>query len=593
MRFSTQRRFLVSAGAILVVCLGVAMFASPGFARTAFADLSQFALVATGFALMARNVGSARGRAQIFWLIMTLAMLAWCVNAFSWVYYEVIRRVQPPVFSFGDLARFLIPLALFAAIAVRPDRGPRPGRLDLGRLDFVVLLLWWVFLYCFVVFPWVYVVRDPNAYERGFDVLANIENLLLLLALGVLCFHTANVWRRFYRQIFLAQALHVVSTVLMVAAIRDHRYSSGGIFDVFLTASMLWFLYLSIVGWHFTAARRSEAAAMYREPAWPGHVAALAVLSLPLLALWSVFWSTAPDGVREYRLSLTLGGMLGMTLLVYLKQRVLNRELHRLLEDSHASFENLKRLQRQVVNSEKLAAVGQLVAGAAHEINNPLTAIIGYAELLSSDPGLGLEPRSFIEKITLQARRTKRLVANLLSFAKQSPAVKAPVNLNTLLEHATQMCEGDGRHKSIQVTRTLYSDLPLVLGDSNHLLQVFLHILNNAIDALKEVGGGLLQVSTRRENDFVVVEISDTGPGIKEPERIFEPFYTTKPVGQGSGLGLSACYGIVQEHGGTITCFNRPGGGASFVISLPGEPGGPAGEETSVEVVSVAAAPRK
>ena len=310
-----------------------------------------------------------------------------------------------------------------------------------------------------------------------------------------------------------------------------------------------------------------------------------------MLALWSVFLSSAPQMVREYRLSLALGGMLGMTLLVYLKQRVLNKELHRLLEDSHASFENLKRLQRQVVNTEKLAAVGQLVAGAAHEINNPLTAILGYADLLSGDPGLGQEPRSFIEKIAMQARRTKRLVANLLSFAKQSPAVKAPVNLNTLLEHATQMCEGDVKNKSIQITRTLYADLPLVLGDSNHLLQVFLHILNNAVDALKEVGGGLLQVSTRCENDFAVVEISDTGPGIKEPERIFEPFYTTKPVGQGSGLGLSACYGIVQEHGGTIACYNRPGGGASFMISFPGEPR-PAGEETTVEVVSAAAFPR-
>jgi two-component system NtrC family sensor kinase len=318
-------------------------------------------------------------------------------------------------------------------------------------------------------------------------------------------------------------------------------------------------------------------------------LAALAVLSLPLLALWSVFLSTAPPLVREYRLSLTLGGMLGMTLLVYLKQRVLNKELHRLLEDSHASFENLKRLQRQVVTSEKLAAVGQLVAGAAHEINNPLTAILGYAELLSGESALGPEPRSFVEKIAAQARRTKRLVANLLSFAKQSPAVRAPVNLNTLVEHATQMCEGDVKNKSIQITRSLYADLPLVVGDSNHLLQVFLHILNNAVDALKEVGGGLLHVTTRCENEFAVVEISDTGPGIKEPERIFEPFYTTKPVGQGSGLGLSACYGIVQDHGGTITCFNRPGGGASFVITLPGEPAR-AGQETTIEVV--AASPR-
>jgi signal transduction histidine kinase len=525
-------------------------------------------------------------------VMMSLGMLFWCVNAFSWVYYEVMLRANLPIFSFGDLGRFLLPVPLLAAIAVRPDRGAHSGQLELGRLDFVLLMLWWIFVYCFVVFPWVYVVRNPYAYEFGFDTLSSIENLLLLGALGVLCFRTANVWRRFYRQLLFAQALHAGSAGLMVAAIREHRYYSGGIYDVLLTASMVWFLYIAVVGRHFTSGRRSEGAVTYREPAWPGHLAALAVLSLPLLALWSVFWSNAPQIVREYRLSLTLGGMLGMTLLVYLKQRVLNKELHRLLDESKASFENLKRLQRQVVNSEKLAAVGQLVAGAAHEINNPLTAILGYAELLSADTALPQEPRSFVEKITMQARRTKRLVANLLSFAKQSPAAKAPVSLNTLLEHATQMCEGDVKNKTIQITRSLYADLPLVLGDSNHLLQVFLHILNNAVDALKEVGGGLLQVFSRCENEFAVVEISDTGPGIKEPERIFEPFYTTKPVGQGSGLGLSACYGIIQEHGGTISCYNRPGGGASFLITLPGEPRS-AGEENSIEVISAAASARR
>ncbi|MCI0351612.1 MAG: ATP-binding protein [Acidobacteriales bacterium] len=589
MRVSSHRLFLASAGVFLLVCLGFALYVKPTFWLKVFADVTQFAMVAAAFVLMARNVRVARGRARIFWVMMSLGMLFWCVNAFSWVYYEVIHSQPLPAFSFGDLGRFFLPVPFLAAVAVRPDRSSHPSHLELGRLDFVLLMLWWVFVYCFVVFPWVYVIRNRHAYESGFDILSAIENLLLLVVLGLVWIRTKNLWRRLYWQLFIAQALHAASAGLMVAAIRHQRYYSGGIYDVLLSVSMLWFIYIAIVGSRYTGERRPESVAIHREPAWPGHLAALAVLSLPLLALWSVFLSTAPQIVREYRLSLALGGMLGMTLLVYLKQRVLNKELQRLLEDAKASFENLKRLQRQVVTSEKLAAVGQLVAGAAHEINNPLTAILGYAELLSGDAALAKEPRSFVEKIAAQAKRTQRLVANLLSFAKQSPAVKAPVNLNTLLEHATQMCEGDVKNKSIQITRSLYADLPLVLGDSNHLLQVFLHILNNAVDALKDVGGGLLQVATRCENEFAVVEISDTGPGIKEPERIFEPFYTTKPVGQGSGLGLSACYGIVQDHGGTITCYNRPGGGASFVITLPGELDR-MGEATTIEVVT--ASPR-
>ena len=570
MRISPHRLFLASAAVFLLVCLSFALFVKPAPWLTAFGDISELALVAAAFVLMARNIARARGRARIFWAMMTFGMLFWCINAFSWVYYEVLTGKGIPHFSFGDVARFLLPVPIFAAMAVRPDRGSHPQQLELNRLDFLLLMLWWIFVYCFVVLPWLYVGRDQYAYEYGFDTLSLVANLLLLIALGVLCLRTANVWRRFYWQIFIAHALHAASATLMVTAIRQHRYYTGSIYDVVLVASMLWFLYIAIVGRRFTGERRLEAADVYREPAWPGHLAALAVLSLPAMALWSSFFSKAPQTVREYRLSLALGGMLGMTLLVYLKQRLLNKELHRLLNASHASFENLKRLQRQLVTSEKLAALGQLVAGAAHEINNPLTAILGYSDLLIGDPAMTEESRSFAGKIAAQARRTKRLVANLLSFAKPSPAIKVAVNLNTLLEHATQLCESDVHNKNVQITRSLAPTLPLVSGDSNHLLQVFLHVLNNAIDAVQDIGGGLLHVASRRENEFAVVEVSDTGPGIKEPDKIFEPFYTTKPVGKGAGLGLSACYGIVQEHGGTITCYNRPGGGASFVITLPG-----------------------
>ena len=118
------------------------------------------------------------------------------------------------------------------------------------------------------------------------------------------------------------------------------------------------------------------------------------------------------------------------------------------------------------------------------------------------------------------------------------------------------------------MVRELQTDLPLVMGDDNHLLQVFLHLLNNAIDAVQEVGGGEIVVRTQARDDQVVVEVSDTGPGIIEPARVFDPFYTTKPLGQGTGLGLSACYGIIQQHEGTIECENLSPRGAVFRVSL-------------------------
>jgi two-component system NtrC family sensor kinase len=280
-------------------------------------------------------------------------------------------------------------------------------------------------------------------------------------------------------------------------------------------------------------------------------------------------FSHAPNAIADFRLRATLVVMLVMMGFVFLKQRLLNAEMLRLLEESRESFDNLKKMQDQLVNSEKLAALGQLVAGAAHEINNPLTAILGYSDLMISDSRTGERSRGIAEKIAQQARRTKRLVANMLSFAQQQPATKQWVQVNTLLNNVLQLREPDLTGKKIRVTTSLDLDLPEVWGDSNHLLQVFLHILNNAVDALQEVGGGIVTVSTSQADGFVSAGFSDTGHGVKDPSRIFDPFYTTKPVGKGTGLGLSVCYGIVQEHGGEIVYHNNESGGATFVVKLP------------------------
>jgi two-component system NtrC family sensor kinase len=221
--------------------------------------------------------------------------------------------------------------------------------------------------------------------------------------------------------------------------------------------------------------------------------------------------------------------------------------------------------------SEKLASIGRLVSGAAHELNNPLTAILGYSELIADDQNVPAAQRGFAEKISQQARRTKNLVSNLLSFARQTPPQMRLTDINNLVNNACQLRIGSLSGK-ISVVRDLQADLPAVVGDDNHLLQVFLHVLNNAIDAVEEVGGGEITVRTRLHAGHVIVEISDTGPGITEPARVFDPFYTTKPLGQGTGLGLSACYGIVQQHEATIECENVKPHGALFRISFKAAP---------------------
>jgi C4-dicarboxylate-specific signal transduction histidine kinase len=241
----------------------------------------------------------------------------------------------------------------------------------------------------------------------------------------------------------------------------------------------------------------------------------------------------------------------------------------RLLEESRFSLENLKRLQTELVQTEKLASLAQLVSGAAHEINNPLAAILGYSELLAAHQGLESDQVNMARKIGQQARRTRELVSSLLSFAQQSPGEKTLLDMGSLLQRALQVKMLRIENKNIRVEIRMANNLPQIWGNINQLFQCCVEIIGNATDALEEVGGGIVSVSARQEGNELVLEFSDSGPGVLHPQRIFDPFYTTKPVGKGTGLGLSVTYGVIQDHQGRISCQNRPEGGAVFVVRFP------------------------
>ncbi|MGB9073035.1 MAG: GAF domain-containing protein [Terriglobales bacterium] len=253
-----------------------------------------------------------------------------------------------------------------------------------------------------------------------------------------------------------------------------------------------------------------------------------------------------------------------------------------LYEETCRAYEDLRRTQEQLLQSEKMSAVGQLIAGVAHELNNPLTAILGYAQLLEQ---AGLDHRSadYVRKLFRQAQRTHRVVQNLLSFARQRKPQKQDVDLCKVLEESLTLREYDLKVNNITLEREIPEDVPLVVGDPHQLEQVFLNIINNALDAMLEGNGnGLLKVRVFSKDRFVCVEFDDSGPGIKDTSRIFDPFYTTKTVGKGTGLGLSICYGIVKEHGGEIVARNRNEGGATIEVRLP------AGEKVTATEVATA-----
>jgi len=228
-------------------------------------------------------------------------------------------------------------------------------------------------------------------------------------------------------------------------------------------------------------------------------------------------------------------------------------------------------LQSKLMHAEKMAAVGQLVSGVAHEVNNPLTAILGFADLLMENVEVPESARKDLRVILQEAQRTKQIVQNLLSFARQNPPQRKPVQLNTILIRTVQLRSYDFTSHGIDVVELFDENLPYVIGDSHQLQQVFLNIINNAYDAVRETGRlARIEIMTASLEDFVEVSFRDNGHGIANPDRIFDPFFTTKEVGKGTGLGLSICYGIVREHGGEILCHNNVGGeGATFIVRLP------------------------
>ncbi|PYX39271.1 MAG: hypothetical protein DMG81_09785, partial [Acidobacteria bacterium] len=288
--------------------------------------------------------------------------------------------------------------------------------------------------------------------------------------------------------------------------------------------------------------------------------------------IWVLLWSKdAPIGImgisslearvyssNDENMMVAVGRQLATTI-----------EKVRLYEETCRAYEDLRKTQEQLLQSEKMSAVGQLIAGVAHELNNPLTAILGYAQLLESE-GLNDRASDFVRKLFKQAQRTHRVVQNLLSFARQRKPQKTDVDVRKIIDETLALRDYDLKVNNIVLERDTMIDVPSVTADPHQLEQVFLNIINNAVDAILEGGkGGKLKVRIHSTDGQVRVEFLDSGVGIKDPNRIFDPFYTTKSVGKGTGLGLSICYGIIKEHGGDITANNRAEGGAVIEVRLP------------------------
>jgi len=240
-----------------------------------------------------------------------------------------------------------------------------------------------------------------------------------------------------------------------------------------------------------------------------------------------------------------------------------------LIVERRQADEDKFRLQEQLRHADRLATIGQLSAGVAHELNEPLGNILGFAQLAQKDPDLPERAAQDLEKIVATSLHARQIINNLMLFSRQTPPRKGRVDLNTLLEAGLGFLESRCTRNGIAVDRQLSPEVPEITADASQLRQVFVNLVVNAIHAMP--GGGRLKIATRAFGDRVMLSVEDTGIGMSEQvlKDIFLPFFTTKDVDEGTGLGLPVVHGIVTSHGGTINVESAPGQGARFEIELP------------------------
>jgi signal transduction histidine kinase len=566
-RFRDNWAFWLLAGSAALHAVGTVALPK-GYAATVAGDVMPLAICCIATTGMFRNGLRAQGILRSFWWLLTLGCGLWTINQASWAWYEAVLRREPPDINFADPLLFLHLVPFIAAAALLPQLSAESRNMYFTRLNTTILTVFWLFAYMFVVSPYQFAFLQTDHYQTNFNNLYLVENLLLKCVLALSAWATRGQWRRLYAHLFLASLLYSLSSAWLNDAIAADSYYTGSYYDVPYVISICWFAWIGLSGASFALEDGSSHVRTLKWINFPPKLSMLVVLGMPFFGAWALFLDASPPEVRRFRMALTLIFLFALGVCVFIKLQLMNDALWAMVEGEKRAIGQLKRLQDKLVQREKLASLGQLVAGAAHEINNPLTAILGFSEILSTDPSLSESAQLSVGKIAQQARRTSSLVADLQNFSRTASSDRTLVDVASLVQRSVQIQAMIAEGKNIRIETDLEPNLPRIWGNANRLFQVFTHIAENAIESLHEKGGGSLYLRLRRDLGELVLDFVDNGVGIREPDRVFDPFYTTKPIGSGAGLGLSACYGIIQEHGGDISCTNREEGGATFTVRL-------------------------
>jgi signal transduction histidine kinase len=576
----TYAKLWIMAVAACLATLVLAAFILPqSFRLTALSDLIQCLLLFSGTVALIPHAVRSRGRLRLFWSLLAAGIGLWFAYQFVWIYFELWLRTDVPDLCAGDIILFLHIVPLMAALALRPHAPQDEYAARLRRLDFALMMVWWIYLYVLIVIPWQYVVPNIPAYNNDLNSLYLIEKAAFLITLFLAWLGSKGGWRILYANLFGASLTYTASSHIANWAIGRHLYYSGSLYDIPLGLSMAWITIIALRT-HESEPQPGIRSTSTSHGVWLARLGMIAAFSLPLFAAWALLDNAVPVRIRSFRVLLTLAAAVLMGAMVFVRQRLLDWELLRLLTNSRESLTNLKRLQAQITDSEKLASIGQLLGGAAHELNNPITAMLGYSDLLLCSP-LTPEQSEMAVRIGQHARRTRSLVASLLSFAKQGPATMAAVDLNTLLRTAVKLSQPQWQALKIEVRTEYPQELLLVRGDSNQLLQVCVQIINDALHVVGQHGSRTLTIAAERKDGTAIVYISDARPADSRKQILGNAAPDLDSPETLSGLGLSACQGILQQHNGRILWRQDRSVGTTIRVEIPVIPPALEKEQTS------------
>lgn len=385
-----------------------------------FGDTVPILLLILAFLTTRDNFQRVEGILSVFWRVFAAGLAALALSQAYWYYYDWRRLTSAPTPIPGDSLFILAHVFFLSALALRPHSSSAGRDLRTRSLDFVLLSAWWLSLYCYFSLPWQLLLREFAHYNPTYYLLALLQHAVIIVALLVLSIRKTTTWRRFYLLLAAAFSLIAGGNLMLSVAIDRGTYYAGSYYDTPFFLAIYMLSLVAAFGWSLQPTEDTTPNRELTQSVWTARFAMLAVLSLPFIALLGLQEKNLPILLATFRLKVVFAATFFLGFLVYLKLGLLARELVRSVQLTRDSIENLKTVQQQVIHSEKLIALGRLAAGAAHEISNPLTAILGYSELLTDIPSLTPQDRANAHSIRQQVHRAQAAVTSLRNVLRQN-----------------------------------------------------------------------------------------------------------------------------------------------------------------------------